>query len=350
MQDSERDTRDILLYTMIAIVVLALCSLPWILPDEGIVALISTPQPIADATIETPTPKENFNPPIESPIAETSPLPMTSEEDLVVESRPEEPEEEPTIEAVPEKPEEELIVETVSEEPEEEPTPEPLTGVVSAFALNIREAPTDASRIVGAARHGDEVRILNQARAGYWLEVVTEGGRRGWVLASWIEGVDSDEVPLAFVDISQYENGTSPVPIVKVIDIEPGTLVDERTVSGSIREFDDEWFVFTENNIETVIVFMYRPNIQGIQFQLFRDELIPDDGLPSGNPEDMDNVGAGSFPYEDRDGDPNTGELLWRGGDLIVGSRYYIWFSNPTGQPIDYCIIPGDVYEWICDP
>ena len=355
MQKSKQDNRDIILYAVIAIVFLAVCSLlgllfgerimPWSNPviTEVTVDATTNPSPASTLTPEETTltpgitdiPTDEDAPtgePTEAPPNETLTT-SNSITDIVAGDWP-------TVETTEETP---------TTEPPESPTPTPITGIVNIGALNVRVLPSADCRMVGGAYENQELIVLSQARSGTWLEIVTLNNRRGWVNAKYIDEVELDEVPINTRSDSSSCEATTTTEVTQ-IDIESNTLVENRTIPGEIRQFDDAWFVFTENDIETVIVFMYRPNLAGIQFQVFEDDRIPDNSLPSGNPDNIPNIGAGSKPDEDRDGDLNTGELLWRSGGLIVGSDYYIWFSNPTNQPIEYCIIPGDVREWICDP
>ncbi len=59
-----------------------------------------------------------------------------------------------------------------------------------------------------------------------------------------------------------------------------------------------------------------------------------------GTPEDMQNTGAGSVVS--RDGDPNTGEHIWK-GVIIDGDRYFIRVRNDTDESVDYYLLEGDV-------
>lgn len=59
-----------------------------------------------------------------------------------------------------------------------------------------------------------------------------------------------------------------------------------------------------------------------------------------GTPEDMQNTGAGSVVS--RDGDPNTGEHIWK-GVIIDGDRYFIRVRNDTDEIVDYYLLEGDV-------
>ena len=75
-----------------------------------------------------------------------------------------------------------------------------------------------------------------------------------------------------------------------------------------------------------------------VNFQLFTGDQY---GIwMRGTPDDMKNTGAGSVVS--RDGDPNTGEHLWK-GVIIDGDRYFIKVRNDSDEPVDYYLLEGDV-------
>jgi N-acetylmuramoyl-L-alanine amidase len=51
---------------------------------------------------------------------------------------------------------------------------------------NIRESATTDSRIVGTARQGDKLTVVE--RQGTWYQVKTKDGKTGWVYASLVKG------------------------------------------------------------------------------------------------------------------------------------------------------------------
>ena len=59
-----------------------------------------------------------------------------------------------------------------------------------------------------------------------------------------------------------------------------------------------------------------------------------------GDTDQLRNVGAGSIVS--RDGDPNTGELLWSGW-LVDGESYYVRLRNDADVPINYWLFTDDV-------
>ena len=53
-------------------------------------------------------------------------------------------------------------------------------------------------------------------------------------------------------------------------------------------------------------------------------------------------TGFGRGEVVSRDGDLNTGELLWK-GQVLAGDLYYIRLTNESDKIIDYWIVPDDI-------
>ncbi|MFC1976215.1 hypothetical protein ACFLXQ_07440, partial [Chloroflexota bacterium] len=58
------------------------------------------------------------------------------------------------------------------------------------------------------------------------------------------------------------------------------------------------------------------------------------------NPLGITPFGSGSVV--DRDGDPNTGEQVWR-GQVLAYDKYYMRVRNGTGTVIDFWIFPDNM-------
>lgn len=236
------------------------------------------------------------------------------------------------------------------------PTPTPVLGVVIPFRLNVREGPSVNYGIVAGLEEGDQVTILNQTLNGEWLEVVTPDNKTGWVAASQI-GAEIDSVPVTVV-------GPTPPPVPtttisgKLLNLrqELDLDVEGDSVAGEIGPHQEQWYTFFEEDVETVIIFFFKPNVNvyGINFQayyvqfyLHGEDQIP--FWPPGDPVALEdfNIGAGSYEG-DRDKNYGTGELVWRGGSFERNVRYYLRLVNRSSIPIQYCLIPKDVREWVC--
>jgi hypothetical protein len=126
--------------------------------------------------------------------------------------------------------------------------------------------------------------------------------------------------------------------------------INGSSVAGQLAPQQEQWYTFSEDNKETVIVFMFRPKLTDppnvVQFFLYDPRQIP--ARPPQDADALPNVGASSHPASDRDQNDLTGELIWRGGPLIAGTRYYLRFINRSDRAIQYCLIPRDEYHWSC--
>lgn len=220
--------------------------------------------------------------------------------------------------------------------PTQPPTPilpPRITGIVTVPNLNVRWGPGLEYGYVGAVYQGDEVLILQRTPSTDWLEVKTPDDKQGWVGAKFIGKIKGNlnGLPVALIESLPPPVAVTPTGIIP-LDIEG------EGVSGSINPDQERWYSFSEKDQETVFVFVFKPNFNGVQISLLdQDEtyqwLI---------------VGVGSSPASDRDGDLNTGELIWRGGPLVAGDTYYLRLVNNSPNTIEYCLMPKDEYQWDC--
>ncbi len=86
----------------------------------------------------------------------------------------------------------------------------PHTETVTATALNLREGPSNQSEILGQLKKGDRVTI--QGQEGKWVNVMTKGGRIGWVYGTYLTGFDAgtDKSTQASRHTPQPESKTRP--------------------------------------------------------------------------------------------------------------------------------------------
>ncbi len=110
----------------------------------------------------------------------------------------------------------------------------------------------------------------------------------------------------------------------------------------------EHWYSFIKDNFddnpfeEMALTLFTTPgngNITDrVNFELFTGDQY---GIwMRGTPDDMQNTGAGAVVS--RDGDPNTGEHIWK-GVIIDGDRYFIRVRNDSDEPVDYYLLEGDV-------
>ncbi|NJN96866.1 MAG: SH3 domain-containing protein [Anaerolineales bacterium] len=214
------------------------------------------------------------------------------------------------------------------------PTPaSPITGIVLPNNLNVRWGPGLEYGYAGAVYKGDEVVILRRTPGTDWLEVITPDNKKGWVGAPFIGDIDYrlSAVPVAVIV------PPPPPPTTQPTGVTPFDL-DGPSAFGSIDAGKERWYSFSEKNKETVLIFMFKPNLNGVQISI-RDQNQINQWLT---------VGVGSLPYNDRDGDLNTVELVWRGGPLIVDKTYYVQLVNESQESIEYCLAPRDIDKWDC--
>lgn len=224
-------------------------------------------------------------------------------------------------------------------------TPPPIFGIVTTAGsqrLNVREGPNVTERIITHLESGDKITILQRTPAGDWLEIETPDQQRGWVAGSQVEILgDIKDVKIA-TNLGPIPSGAT--DLLLALNIEGGRA------SGQISPHQEQWYTFFEENEETIIVFIFIPNVNSppgaVQFFLHDQKQIS--VWPPKDPNVLENIGAGSRPASDRDGNDKTGELIWRGGPLIPGVRYYLRFVNRSGSVIQYCLAARDEYRWSC--
>lgn len=87
------------------------------------------------------------------------------------------------------------------------PLPESVTGTgrVNASLLNVRSEPSMSGEVIGHARRGERVAILEQS--GDWLRVRLGGGETGWVSA---QHVARDDAPVTAATTSRGRKGCPP--------------------------------------------------------------------------------------------------------------------------------------------
>lgn len=221
------------------------------------------------------------------------------------------------------------------------PTPAPFLGLVSmpdSQRLNIRAGPALVYEIVGQLESGDQFVILQRTSDGNWLEIETSTHQKGWVASRYVE-------ILGDVKAISIATNLPPTPAagrLLSLDIEGGTA------SGQLAPGQEQWYTFFEEDEETVLVLIFTPKVgvNQVQFFLLDQKQIP--VWPPKDPETLAHIGASSYPASDRDGDNRTGELVWRGGPLTPGVRYYLRLVNRSDAIIHYCLATRDVFQWSC--
>jgi len=143
----------------------------------------------------------------------------------------------------------------------------------------------------------------------------------------------SEAVPVQPEDNSIYPNNPLPLQSVNV---------------GQLAPHAQHWFTFLHDDFDDVLfeemaLTMFQTPGEGnianrVYFELFTGDQYHI--WERGTPEDMTNTGFGEIVS--RDGDPLTGERIWR-GFIVDGDRYYIKVQNDTDMWVDYQLMIGDI-------
>jgi hypothetical protein len=141
---------------------------------------------------------------------------------------------------------------------------------------------------------------------------------------------------------SDVEAGTDPNhPLPLEMGLNRGDLSSgqERWFSMVRNDFDDEAFG------QMTLSLFFTPDdgnrTHRVNFDIFpAEQLHTWERGDRGDTDQLRNVGAGSVVS--RNGDPNTGELLWSGW-LVDGETYYVRLRNDADAPVDYWLFTADV-------
>ncbi len=78
------------------------------------------------------------------------------------------------------------FIPTLTPTPSPTPTPEGPAAIVEAKTLNVRAGPGIGHPVIASAKKGDRLAVTGHNGNLTWLEIVTPGGRKGWVSASLV--------------------------------------------------------------------------------------------------------------------------------------------------------------------
>ncbi len=216
------------------------------------------------------------------------------------------------------------------------PSP-PLTGVATT-QLNVRRGPGTGYGIIGAVYPGDRVTLTRRNGAGDWLQIELEDGKQGWIAAKYVEQINGVIGGLQVVIVPTLIPSPTGTGLPRVVPL----AIEGASVTGLLAPGHEQLYTFTEKDKDTLFILFFRPNVNvsadDVQFSIH-----------STDPNSLSNpVGRGSRPSSDRDGDLNTGELVWRGGPLVPAAPYYLQVTNNSGQPVNYCLAFTEAYSWSC--
>ena len=246
---------------------------------------------------------------------------------------------------------------TSSPAPTSIPSPTPIVGLVKVANLNVRWGPSTAYGFAGAVYEDDKVVILG--RHENWLKIETPNQRTGWVSGAYIDTTtNQNSFALLAAPPLPSERPIVASTLGEELNFNRELDIEGRSVLGKIAPYGERWYSFFEYDPQTVVTFIFTPNVnffgenfsgKNTEFFLYDENQIP--VWPPGDANGLPNIGSSEVnpdPGSDRDGDLRTGELIWRGGPLIPGVRYYLRFVNYTPEEIEFCLAPGDVRNWTC--
>ncbi len=122
------------------------------------------------------------------------------------------------------------------------------------------------------------------------------------------------------------------------------------TNRGHLEPKQERWYTFSRGDakkgggVDTAFTLVFSPDdgnrVRDVNLEFFNGNQLKD--WSSGNRFAIKGFGKGMVV--NRDGNANTGELLWK-GNILAGDLYYVRVSNQTTIPIDYWIFPDDVID-----
>ena len=118
---------------------------------------------------------------------------------------------------------------------------------------------------------------------------------------------------------------------------------------GQLKPGEERWYSFLRadfarsgESLETVFTLIFTPDDGNRKYKVAFD-LFEESQLRDWSPDNRFGFnGFGKGTAVDRDSNPLTGELLWK-GSVLANSTYYIRVNNGTDTTIDYRIFPEDM-------
>lgn len=212
------------------------------------------------------------------------------------------------------------------------PTPDYVTGVVNVgeeTRLMLRLRPVKDLAIIERLKNGTDVIVLGRTDDSEWFRVlVPSSGNQGWVDPNFIILDDPSE----FAEIP----GLNPILVrtpEEATEVELLDLVNDQR--GTLAPGESRAYRFTAKDVETILILVFRPNVNPANQQL--EFVISQEGQP---------IGVGGSYNELLEG-TGLGGLTWRGG--TPGESYFLDIFNHSSEPVEFCLSPREVFEWVCD-
>ncbi|MBN1221163.1 MAG: hypothetical protein JXM69_19730 [Anaerolineae bacterium] len=182
----------------------------------------------------------------------------------------------------------------------------------------------------------------------------------GWVVDNdlyYVQLRNHNDIPMDYWlytgDVYRPELGEPTQPVVRTAD--PGTApfapvsLEVGVNQGQLKPGEERWYTFSRADmshpgqpVDTTFTLVFTPDDGNrkyqIGYELFEEWQLRD--WAPDNPLGITGFGKGNTV--NRDGDPNTGELIWR-GSVLANNKYYMRVRNGSDIVIDFWIFPEDV-------
>jgi hypothetical protein len=153
-------------------------------------------------------------------------------------------------------------------------------------------------------------------------------------------------------DVYRPELGEPTQPVVRTAD--PGRApftaqgLEVGLNRGRLLPGEEQWYSFSRfdasapgQNIDTTFTLVFTPDDGNRKYRVGL-EFFEENQLRDWAPDNQAITGFGRGSVIDRDGNPNTGEMIWR-GQVRSNVTYYMRVINGADVPIDFWIFPDDV-------
>ena len=154
-------------------------------------------------------------------------------------------------------------------------------------------------------------------------------------------------------DVYRPPLGGEAQPLAEIAGAEPGTVPSAAlglglgVNKGSLAVGEKVWYNFSRADVpagggETVFTLVFTPN-EGDRVNQISVEVFDANQLTTWTPDLVIN-GFGESTTLDRDKNPQTGEIHWR-GVIYPNAPYYVQLANNSDVPIDFWLFPEDVID-----
>ncbi len=185
---------------------------------------------------------------------------------------------------------------------------------------------------------------MSTEEAAQWMKNAAAMGWFGMAQPETLAAATESTHPAAVPETTAI--AAQPVADNSVYPNNPLVLLNRN--ANQLAPGSEHWYAFIKNNFddklfeEMALTLFSTPGdgnlTNQVNFEIFTGDQY---GVwLRGTPDEMKNMGAGMMV--ERDGDPNTGEHVWK-GTILDGDRYYVRVRNDSNAVVDYYLLQGDV-------